>query len=189
MQIPLLINRSRQHQQLSIGAFVTPALELLQPITPVATAAQQAHHDQTSLRRSGGQVVVELGRMTEVVEMESPDSAAPVRGGLHHCFKAAEVGPCTGEKQNIRRGLLNEHHILGRINARATGKTVHDVILLARQPVVRRFNNRVSPSDASVPALRLVSGSVRAFRGGQDLHRNPCPSLRHRCVRRHARHS
>ena len=45
MQIPLLINRSRQHQQLPIGDFFTPALELLQPITPVAAAAEQAHHD------------------------------------------------------------------------------------------------------------------------------------------------
>ena len=53
-----------------------PALQLLKAIAPVASAAQQTHHHQPSLRDRGGDVVIDNSGLSQSGQVERPQRAA-----------------------------------------------------------------------------------------------------------------
>ena len=60
MQFIALISRSGKDDQLPLCGVCTPALQLLQAVALVPTAAEQAHHDEVRRLGGGVEVMVQL---------------------------------------------------------------------------------------------------------------------------------
>ena len=75
--------------------------------------------------------------------------------------QGAEVRSGAAEEENLSGGLLHEDHVLRGIHTGTAGESMHPVI------VVVTGGEKIQPSgyfsNATVPALRLVSGPVRSF--------------------------
>ena len=129
MQLIALIGGSGKDDQLPLRRFAAPALQLLKAIAPVPTAAEQSHHYQSRRLGGGVEVVVQLRRMVQAAQGQSPDPFVPGRVDRQACVEAADVGACAGEEQHIRARLLNENHIFRWVQTRTGGEAMHGPIL------------------------------------------------------------
>ena len=129
MQLVALISRSGKDDQLSLLRFAAPALQLLQAVAPVPTAAEQAHHDQVRRLGGGVEVMVQLRWVLQAAQGQRPDPLVPGRVARQACVQAADVCACAGEEQHIRARLLHEHHIFRWVQTRTGGKAMHGPIL------------------------------------------------------------
>ena len=161
MQFQLLVRCPRQHKKLPVRCIVLPSLQLLQSVTPVASAAQQTHQNQTGMAGRCCQVMVELSRMRQAIQTQGADPVLPIPPLQEQLIQAAEIRRCAGQEQHLRRGLLHERNIFRRVQTRAAGKAVHHPILPRRGPDGEKIQPPGLLRDASVPALRMVPGPVR----------------------------
>jgi hypothetical protein len=68
MQLVVLIVGPGKYQEVATFSALLPALELLESIAPMPSATKQTNQHQFRLISSGGEVVVELGRMGQTVQ-------------------------------------------------------------------------------------------------------------------------
>ena len=73
----------------------------------------------------------------------------------------AEIRSCAAEEENLSRWLLHEDDILGWIHTGTAGESMHPAIV---EVTGGEKIQRSGPfSNATVPALCLVSGPVRSL--------------------------
>ena len=107
--------------------------------------------------------MIQLGGMVQTAQRQSSDPVAPrvIILFTKQMTERAQIGTCAAEEENLSRWLLYEDDILGWIHTGTTGESMHPVI------VDVTGGEKIQPSgsfrNATVPALRLVSGSVRSF--------------------------
>ena len=140
-----------------------PLLQLVEAIAPVPAAPQQSHHHNPSCQCRGGEVVIQLRRVVERRQRQSSDAVEPgmLRLLTQQMTQGAQIGSCAAEKENLSLGLLHEDDILGGIHTGTTGESMHPAIV---EVTGGEKIQRSGPfSNATVPALCLVSGPVRSF--------------------------
>ena len=75
--------------------------------------------------------------------------------------QGAQIGSCAAEKENLGLGLFYEDDILGGIHTGTAGESMHAAIV---EVTGGEKIQRSGPfSNATVPALCLVSGPVRSL--------------------------
>ena len=77
MQCVGLVGGSGQDDELAVWRIAAPALQLLEPVAPVPTAAEQTHHDQPCRLGCGIEVVVQLSWVFETTQGQRADPLVP----------------------------------------------------------------------------------------------------------------